>query len=59
MNFLSESFIWASYSRLSSLAHHVVRDVKLDAQEKLFVLATFSGFIELRKISIMIYRTLG
>ena len=26
---------WASSSRLSSFVHHVVRDVKLDAQEKL------------------------
>ena len=36
---------WASSSRLSSFVHHVVRDVKLDAQEKLFVLTTFYGYI--------------
>ena len=44
---LIEIVYWASTSRLSSFVHHVVRDVKLDAQEKLFVLTTFSRFIEL------------
>ena len=38
---------WVSSSRLGSLVHHAVGDVKLDAQEKLFVLTTFSGFIGL------------
>ena len=33
---------WASSSRLSSFVYHVVGDVKLDPQEKLFVLTTFS-----------------
>ena len=33
--------------------HHVVRDVKLDAQEKLFVLTIFSGFIGLCRVSII------
>ena len=36
MNFASELFIRASCSRLRSFVHHVVGDVKLDAQEKLF-----------------------
>ena len=36
---------WTSSSRLSSFVHHVVGGVKLDAQKKLFVLMTFSGFI--------------
>ena len=31
--------------RLSSRLHHAVRDVKLDAQEKVFVLTTFSSFV--------------
>ena len=44
---------WASSSRLSSFVHHVVRDVKLDAQEKLFVLTTFSRFIGLCRVSVM------
>ena len=44
---LIEIVYWASTSRLSSFVHHVVRDVKLDAHEKLFVLTTFSRFIEL------------
>ena len=44
---LIEIVYWASTSRLSSFVHHVVRDVKLDAQEKLFVLTTFSRIIEL------------
>ena len=58
---------WASFSRLSSLAsssrlssfvHHVVRDVKFDAQEKLFVLTTFSRFIGLCRVSVMQYMEL-
>ena len=36
---------WTSSSRFSSFVHHVVRDVRLDAKEKLFVLTTFSRFI--------------
>ena len=36
INFVSELFIRASCSRLRSFVHHVVGDVKLDAQEKLF-----------------------
>ena len=46
---------WASFSRLRSFVHHVVRDVKLDAQEKLFVLTTFSRFIGLCRVSLMLY----
>ena len=42
----------ANSSRLNSFVHHVVVDVKLDAQEKLFVLTTFSRFIELCRVSI-------
>ena len=34
---------WVSSSRLSSFVHHVVRDVNLDGQEKLFVLTTSVG----------------
>ena len=44
---------WASCSSLSSFVHHVVVDVKLGPQEKLFVLTIFSGFIELCRVSIM------
>ena len=44
MNFLSELFIRASCSRLRSLLHHIVGDVKLGVQEKLFVLMKLSGF---------------
>ena len=44
---------WASFSRLRSFVHHVVGDAKLDAQEKLFVLTTFSGFIGFYRVSIM------
>ena len=40
-------------NRLSSFVHYVVRDVKLDAQEKLFVLTTFSRFIGLCRVSVM------
>ena len=43
----------ASSSCLSSFVHHVVRDVKLDAQEKLSVLTTFNRFIGLRRVSLM------
>ena len=46
---------WASSSRLSMFVHHVVRDLKLDAQEKLFVLTTFSTFIGLCTVSVMLY----
>ena len=42
-----------SSSRLRSFLHHVLGDVKLNAQEKLFVLTTFSGFIWLCRVSIM------
>ena len=44
---------WASSSRLSSFVHHVVRDVKLDVQEILFLLTTFSRFIGLCRVSVM------
>ena len=44
---------WASSNRLSSFVHHVVVDVKLGPQEKLFVLTIFSGFIGLCRVSIM------
>ena len=43
----------ASSNRLSSFVHHVVGDVKSDAQEKLFVLTKFSGFIGLCRFSII------
>ena len=33
--------------------HHVVGGAKLDAQEKLFVLKTFHGFIGLCRVTIM------
>ena len=49
---------WASSSRLSSFVHHVVRDVKFDAQEKLFVLTIFSRFIGLCRVSVMQYMEL-
>ena len=42
---VSARLYWISSSRLSSFVHHVVKDVTLDAQEKLFVLTTFSRFI--------------
>ena len=38
--------------------HHVVVDVKLGPQEKLFVLTIFSGFIGLCRVSIMQYMEL-
>ena len=38
--------------------HHVVGDTKLDAQEKLSVLTTFSGFTGLCRVSIMWYMEL-
>ena len=38
--------------------HHVVGDVKLDAQEKLFGLTTFNRFIGLSRGSIMLYMKL-
>ena len=43
----------ASSNRLRSFVHHVVGDAKLEAQEKLFVLTKFSGFIGLCRVSIM------
>ena len=46
--FWLELFIW-----LRSFVHHVVGNAKLDAQEKLFVLTTLSGFIELCRVSVM------
>ena len=46
---------WASSSRLRSFVHYIVRDIKLDAQEKLFVLTTFSRFIGLCRVSVMYY----
>ena len=49
---------WASSGRLSSFVHHVVVNVKLDPQEKLFVLTIFSGFIGLCRVSIMQYMEL-
>ena len=45
---------WASSSRLSSFVHHVVRDVKFDAQGKRFLLTTFSRFIGLCRVSVML-----
>ena len=44
---------WASSSHLNSFVHHVVRDVKWDVQEKLFVLTTLSRFIGLCRVSVM------
>ena len=38
---------------LELFVHHVVKDVKLDAQEKVFVLTTFSRFIGLCRVSVM------
>ena len=49
---------WASSSRLRLAVHHVVRDIKLYAQEKLFVLMTFSRFIGLCRVSVMWYMEL-
>ena len=51
--FQPPQIVRASSSRLRSFVHHVVGDVKLDAQEKLFTLTTFSGFIGLCRVSIM------
>ena len=58
MNFVSELFTRASCSHLRSFVHHVVRDVKLNAQEKLFVLATFNSFIGLCRVSLIEYMEL-
>ena len=55
MNFVSELFIRASCSCLRLFAHHVVRDVELDGQEKRIVLTTCSWFKELCRVSIMQY----
>ena len=52
MSFVSESFIQSSCCRFRSIVHHVVGDVKLDTQEKLFMLTTFSGFIVLCRVTI-------
>ena len=43
---------------VSARVHHVVRYVKLDAQEKLFVLTTFIRFIGLCRVSVMQYMEL-
>ena len=53
MDFVLELFIRESCSRLRSFIHHVVRDVKLDAQEKQFVLMTFNRFIGLCRVSLV------
>ena len=53
MDFVLELFIRASCSRLRSFVHLIVRDVKLDAQEKRFVLTTFSRFIGLCRVSLI------
>ena len=58
MNFVSELSIRGSCSRLRSFVHLVVGDAELDAQEKLFVLTTFSGVIGLCRVSIMQYMEL-
>ena len=47
------SSYWVSSSRLISFVHHVLRDAKLDAQEKVLVLTTFCGFIGSCRVSIM------
>ena len=52
-NFQLSQLVWAGLSGLSLFAHHVVRDVKSDAQEKLFVLTKFSRFIGLYRVSVM------
>ena len=57
-NFQLSQLIWASLSGLSLFAHHVVRDVKSDAQEKLFVLTKFSRFIGLCRVNVMQYMEL-
>ena len=58
MNFVSELFTWASCSHLRSFVHYLVRDAKLNAQEKLFVLATFNSFIGLFRVSLIEYMEL-
>ena len=58
MNFVSELSIRGSCSRVRSFVHLVVGDAELDAQEKLFVLTTFSGVIGLCRVSIMQYMEL-
>ena len=50
MNSVSELFIRVSCRCLRSFVHHAVRDVQLDAQEKLFVPMTLSEFIALCRI---------
>ena len=49
----SQLVILAKFQPSQPFLHHVVGDAKLDAQEKLFVLTTFSGFIRLSSVSIM------
>ena len=51
--FLIEIVYWVSSSRLRSFVHQVLGDVKLGAQEQLFVLTTFSKFIGLCRVSKM------
>ena len=53
LNFMSELFIRASCSCLRLSVHHTVGDIKLDGQEKLFLLTLFSGCRGLRRVSIM------
>ena len=53
MDSVLELFIRASCCRLRSFVHHVVRDVKLDAQEKWFVLMTFGRLIGLCRVSLL------
>ena len=48
-------FIWAYSSRLTAFVYYVVVDVKLGAQEKLFVLLTFSSCTGLCRIRILWY----
>ena len=49
----NKSILCRNCSRLRWFVHHVVRAVKLDAEGKMFVLTTFSGFIGLCRISMM------
>ena len=62
MDFVLELFIRSSCSLLRSFVHLIVGDVKLDAQEKRFVLTTFSRFIGLCRVSliciVLIYKKL-
>ena len=44
---------WGSSSRLSSFVHHLVEDVKVDAEGELFVLTTFSRFIGLCRANVI------